>query len=207
MTPYNVYAKLNLARQRFHETQLKKTGHNKFANYYYFELGDFLIPALKIFKEYGLTSIITFGKEIAEMKIINSEKPEEFISITSPMSEANLKGTHPIQNLGAVQTYLRRYLWVAALEIVEHDALDATTGRKGDAPVITPKGNIGEDLPQEEKEFLAEMAQSCEELVGNGKAADAHAMIEAASLEADQKVWLWNQLSASTRAAIKKMKG
>ena len=33
-----------------------------------------------------------------------------------------------MQNLGAVQTYIRRYLWVAALEIVEHDALDATTG-------------------------------------------------------------------------------
>jgi hypothetical protein len=41
------------------------------------------------------------------------------------MSEANLKGCHPVQNLGAVQTYTRRYLWVAALEIVEHDAIDS----------------------------------------------------------------------------------
>ncbi len=35
-----------------------------------------------------------------------------------------------MQNLGAVQTYLSRYLWVSVLHIVEHDALDATTGSK-----------------------------------------------------------------------------
>ena len=44
------------------------------------------------------------------------------------MSEANLKGCHPVQNLGAVETYIRRYLWVAALEIVEHDAVDSSEG-------------------------------------------------------------------------------
>jgi hypothetical protein len=44
------------------------------------------------------------------------------------MSRAELKGCHEVQNLGAVQTYLRRYLWTTAMEIVEHDALDATTG-------------------------------------------------------------------------------
>lgn len=124
----NIYEKLNVAREKFHQSKLTKSGHNKFAGYKYFELGDFLVPALQIFKEVGITSIISFGKEIAQMRVINTEKPDEMIVIESPMSEAHLKGTHPIQNLGAVQTYLRRYLWVAALEIVEHDALDATTG-------------------------------------------------------------------------------
>lgn len=124
----NIYEKLNVAREKFHQSKLTKSGHNKFAGYKYFELGDFLVPALQIFKEVGITSIISFGKEIAQMRVINTEKPGEMIVIESPMSEAHLKGTHPIQNLGAVQTYLRRYLWVAALEIVEHDALDATTG-------------------------------------------------------------------------------
>jgi hypothetical protein len=50
------------------------------------------------------------------------------VMFTSPMSSAALKGCHDVQNLGAVQTYLRRYLWTNAFEIVEHDALDATTG-------------------------------------------------------------------------------
>ena len=203
----NVYQKLNQARELFHQQKLKKSGLNKFAGYQYFELGDFIIPALQIFERVGLTSFISFGKEIAEMKIINVDKPEEVITITSPMSEAALKGCHPVQNLGAVQTYLRRYLWVAALEIVEHDALDATTGRKGDAPVVTPKGNTGDDLPEEEKEYLREMAASCEELVSKGQANDAYQLVQSAQLESDQQVWLWSQLTASTRAAIKKAKG
>jgi hypothetical protein len=121
----NVYQKLNAARDKFHSQELKKSGHNKFAGYQYFELGDFVVPALAIFKEVGLTSVISFGADQAVMKIINTDKPEETIEITSPMSEANLKGCHPVQNLGAVQTYTRRYLWVAALEIVEHDAIDS----------------------------------------------------------------------------------
>ncbi len=202
----NVYTKLNHARERFHSRQLKKSGHNKFANYYYFELGDFVIPALEIFKDVGLTSVISFDSEYATMSIVNTDKPDESITISSPMSTAALKGCHEVQNLGAVQTYLRRYLWVAALEIVEHDALDATTGRKGDAPIVTPKGNVGEDLPEEEKEFLREMAASCEDLVNQDKATEAANMVDEAMLEADQKVWLWGLLTAKTRAAIKKAK-
>lgn len=130
----NVYQKLNEARDKFHQSELKKTGKNSFAGYSYFELGDFVVPALRIFKEVGLTSIITFGKEEAQMLIVNTDKPDEVITIATPMSEASLKGCHPVQNLGAVETYLRRYLWVAAMEIVEHDPLDSTTGRDKPEP-------------------------------------------------------------------------
>ena len=200
----NVYQKLNEARAKFHKKALKKSGHNKFAGYNYFELGDFVIPAIEIFGEVGLTSIIRFGKDIAEFIVVNTQKPEEIIVFTSPMSEANLKGCHPVQNLGAVQTYITRYLWVSVLHIVEHDALDATTGRKGDAPIITPKGNP--EVNEEDQEFLMGMATSCEELVSNGKAKEASQMLDEAMLDADQKIWLWGQLTAPTRAAIKKTK-
>jgi hypothetical protein len=203
----NVYQKLNAARKEFHSVQLKKSGHNKFAGYKYFELGDFLIPALHIFEEHGLTGVISFGKEEASMSIIDVYKPEDRIVITSPMSTAALKGCHEVQNLGAVQTYLRRYLWVAALEIVEHDALDATTGAKGTAPVISPRGGIGDDLPAEVKEFLQELASSITGLVEVGQAVDALAMIDEQQLEADQKVYLSNQLNSTVRSALKKAKG
>ena len=202
----NVYQKLNEAREMFHAAPIKKSGLNKFAGYKYFELGDFVVPALQIFKLYGLTSVIRFGKEEAVMEIVNTEKPEEKVLVTSPMSTAALKGCHEVQNLGAVQTYIRRYLWVAALEIVEHDALEATTGKKGDGPVITPKGDIGNDIPDEEKEFLIEMAASCENLVSQGRAKEAAQMVDEQELEADQKVWLWGQLTSTTRSAIKKVK-
>jgi hypothetical protein len=52
------------------------------------------------------------------------------------MGSANLKGCHEIQNIGACETYSTRYLWTAALCIVEHDALDSTTGKIEPAPRI-----------------------------------------------------------------------
>jgi hypothetical protein len=139
----NVYQKLNDARVQFHKLQLKKTGLNKFAGYQYFELGDFLIPALNVFHDNGLCAIISFGEAVATMTIFSASDGAS-VTITSPMAEANLKGCHPIQNLGAVETYTRRYLWVAALEIVEHDALDSSEPVQQEQPVratykATPK--------------------------------------------------------------------
>jgi hypothetical protein len=209
----NVYQKLNAARAKFHSIELKKSGHNKFAGYKYFELGDFIIPALGIFKEVGLTGIISFGKEEASLTIVDVDT-EHKIVITSPMSTAALKGCHEVQNLGAVQTYLRRYLWVAALEIVEHDAIDSSEKvtdegikKKGNAPVVTPRGGIGDDLPQDIKEFLTDLAAGATELVNQGKAKDALALIDEQALEADQRVWLANQMPSTVRSALKNAKG
>lgn len=139
----NVYARLNVARTQFHATELRKTGRNTFANYSYFELGDFLVPALQIFAEVGLCALVSFDAEYATMRIINLDNPDDMIVLTSPMGSAALKGCHEVQNIGAVETYQRRYLWVTALEIVEHDALDASTG----GGEIKQKGAIGSSQP------------------------------------------------------------
>lgn len=202
----NVYEKLNAAREEFHRAKLKKTGQNKFAGYQYFELGDFIIPALEIFKKHNLASVISFGLTEATMQIVDTEFPEQRIVITSPMSTAALRGCHEVQNLGAVQTYLRRYLWVAALEIVEHDALDATTGRKGDGAVVTPRGGIGDDLPNEIKEYLEELADKVTALVKQDRPKEARFALESENLEADQKTWLWGKLDSKVRTAITKAK-
>jgi hypothetical protein len=128
----NVYKKLQQARLKLQQAPLKKSGRNKFAGYEYFELADFLPSIQTIFAEVGLCGTVSFGTEIASLTIVDVDATEatqpNFVIFSSPMSTAELKGCHAIQNLGAVQTYLRRYLWVAAMEIVEHDALDATTG-------------------------------------------------------------------------------
>jgi hypothetical protein len=208
----NVYQKLNDARVQFHKLQLKKTGLNKFAGYSYFELGDFLIPALQVLHDNGLCAFISFGKELATMTIVDVASAQS-IELTSPMAEAQLKGCHPIQNLGAVETYTRRYLWVAALEIVEHDALDSSKPlteegmrKKGDGPVHTPRGGIGEDLPDDVKDTLREYAATAEELCSQGKAVNALAFLDEQQLESDQKIWLSNLLSSTTRASLKKAK-
>ena len=165
MNPYqkmNVYQKLNEAREQFHQSELKKTGKNNFAGYSYFELGDFVVPALRIFRDVGLTPVISFGQETATMNIINNDKPDEVISITTPMSEANLKGCHPVQNLGATQTYLRRYLWVACLEVVEHDSLDSSPPLKAEeqpAPAKKVVANRYEEQDPKSELFVESMVK------------------------------------------------
>ena len=122
-----IHKKLNEARLAFHSLPLKKSGQNTFAGYKYFELSDFLVPALRIFNDVGLCAVISFSESTASMHIVDVEDGTQVI-IHSPMGSANLKGCHEIQNIGACETYSTRYLWTAALCIVEHDALDATTG-------------------------------------------------------------------------------
>jgi hypothetical protein len=125
----SVYRKLQEARIDLQSKPLKKSGKNNFAGYQYFELADFLPSIQQICLDRGLCGSVTFYTDIAVLTITDVDKPEDKIEFKCPMSSAALKGCHEVQNLGAVQTYLRRYLYTNAFEIVEHDSLDATTGK------------------------------------------------------------------------------
>jgi hypothetical protein len=130
----SVYKKLQEARILLQNTKLNKSGKNKFAGYEYFELGDFLPQIQNICKNVGLCGVLSFNHDMAYLQITDVEDGTS-VMFTSPMSSAALKGCHDVQNLGAVQTYLRRYLWTNAFEIVEHDALDATMGAEPVKPM------------------------------------------------------------------------
>lgn len=203
----SVYMKLAAAREKFHSLKLTKTGENKFAGYKYFELGDFLIPALQVFREFDLCAVISFTKEEASMRIVNMVDNSEIV-ITSPMGSAALKGCHEVQNIGAVETYQRRYLWVAALEIVEHDALDATTGK--DKPVIaksfrsSPTMGEMDALPPEEQQYIRELADAIVAMMKDGWDVQAVQRIDTENLDDSQKMALWAQLDSKTRSAIKR---
>ena len=123
----SAHEKLRDARIKLQGMELRKSGENKFAGYKYFELGDFLPYVQQIFHDLGLCSVVSFTQDMATLSITDLEDGTVVI-VTSPMAEAQLKGAHPIQNLGAVESYQRRYLWMAAMEIVEHDIIDATAG-------------------------------------------------------------------------------
>ena len=128
-----VYKKLIDARNLLQATELSKSGFNKFAGYKYFELGDFLPSVQAIFKDVGLVDVISFSAEMATMTIFDVEDGSSIV-FTSPMGSASLKGCHEVQNIGAVETYQRRYLYTTAMAIVESDALDATTVKEEPKP-------------------------------------------------------------------------
>lgn len=199
-----VHKKLMQARIALQNAPLKKSGHNKFAGYSYFELGDFIPTINQIFNEIGLCGVVSYDSEIASLTITDVDDGTNIV-ITSPMADANLKGCHPIQNLGAVETYTRRYLWVTAMEIVEHDALDSSAPLK-EQVIITPAQGIRDELPIEELKYLDELAVELIAICEKDAKAAWH-RLEQENLEADQKVALWTLMPSNVRSSIKKAKG
>lgn len=124
----NVYEKLAEARLKIAEKGMKKNGKNSFAGYTYFELSDILPAVNAVNNELKLLSVFSFADKVATLCVINGEKPEEVITFEFAYSPdgASLKGCHKVQNDGAVQTYVKRYLYQNAYEIAEGDALDST---------------------------------------------------------------------------------
>jgi hypothetical protein len=139
------------ARVKLQGTEMKKSGLNKFAGYSYFELGDFIPHIQNIFNNVGLCGVVSFDATHATLCITDTEDGSQIV-VTSPMAEANLKGAHPIQNLGAVLSYQRRYLWMTAMEIVEHDILDASSGSDAPPkPVVRAVARISGEKAEEKK--------------------------------------------------------
>jgi len=140
----SIYEKLIDARQDFHSMSIVKTGYNTFSKYSYFELSDFIVHAMNITSKHRIIPIVSFAAELATMTVHDLDS-DVTIVITSPMSEATLKACQPVQSMGAVETFQRRYLWVALLEIAEHDAIDAESGNPEET---IPEGATDKQLAQ-----------------------------------------------------------
>ncbi len=125
----NLFQKLQMARVELQEMKLKKSGHNKFAGFSYYELSDFLPAINLICNHVGLFTAISFETDYATLKIYDCEDMDRFIEFKSPMKEIQQKGCNDIQSLGSVETYSRRYLYLTAFEIVENDFSDAVVGK------------------------------------------------------------------------------
>ena len=133
--PMNVYQKLIQARKMFQEADIKKSGVNRFADFKYFELADIVPAKTRIFAELGLVDCVTFSPTDATLCLFNVDNPEEVIPFMSPMrplttvSQTGKNKMNELQGLGAEETYQRRYLYMMALDIVEADSFDATSGQ------------------------------------------------------------------------------
>lgn len=161
----NVYQKLALARKMFLDTNPTKSGTNDHSEYDYFELEDIVPAQTRIFAEVGLLETFTYQepqvvpvslgdhwepRETEPMGIatvINADKPEETIvfrlkwgEVAPIISKKTGKPVnHPIQDNGGEQTYMRRYLKMQVLDIVEHDATDQVKRDEVEQPEGEPK--------------------------------------------------------------------
>ena len=138
----NVFEKLQNARVKLQNMELKKSGENAYSKFKYYELSDFLPFVNKIFEENKLFSNFSIEENRATLTVINTEKPDETIVFISPVEELELKGCNKIQALGGVHTYLKRYLYLNALEIVENDMFDSVSGRTDKKPQKTSEKEV-----------------------------------------------------------------
>jgi hypothetical protein len=152
----NIYGKLAVARSMFLKNGAKKTGTNNYAEFKYFTLEDIIPVKQAIFNEVGLVDLVTFENDRATLALINIDSPEEYIEFMSPLREDESLIKNPIQKLGAIETYVRRYLYLLMLDIVEADAIDELAGKE-DKPTKVPKKATKPATTEERQETKKEL--------------------------------------------------
>ena len=211
-----VLSKLMQARMALHKTEIKKSGWNSFSNYKYMELADFLLPTLRLFDEFKLCGLVSFTAEIASLTITDLEDGSSVV-ITSPMGSASLKACHEVQNIGAVETYQRRYLWSTAMEVLEHDAIDSSPPVEKETLVPAleasieqarqkKNGAMGDAWAEADRNLAVETKRSLSKFairVAPLSPVEAYELIEEQGLEPEEKTYLWGFLESKLRSAMK----
>lgn len=138
----NIYQKMALARKLFAEKEVKKSGKNMHMSYKYFELEDIVPLATEAFDEARLLPVPTIDNGVAILTVHNIDNVEERIYYHTPFvyddGSFNNKIT-VIQHVGSSITYVRRYLYMLAFDIIEKDELEEKTGKKEDKPKADKK--------------------------------------------------------------------
>lgn len=158
----NIYKKLADAKLRLQTSQLQKTGWNPNLRFNYFELKDFLPTLNSILNDVGLVDCVSITKEEAVLTIYDTDDPGTQIVFKVPYAvDENKRST--VQNLGASITYLRRYLYTTAFNIVENDVIDAAIIEAKPAPKQV-ENTAGDSLYLSRTKIRMEQAATPDEL-------------------------------------------
>lgn len=136
-----------------------KSGYNTHSKFKYYQLEDFLPQVLELFARYHIYNEYFIDTELEVMEETieyDEENNKEYKKVVKrpveyaylylqdldntddemvyklKTAEASVYGASAIQNLGAKITYMKRYIYMSLLDIVEPDAVDAAP--QGNAP-------------------------------------------------------------------------
>ena len=145
----SLYQKLADIKLELSKAQIKKSGVNKYSGFTYYELADILPAIISLCQKYGVYTYTSYDNDIAKLTAVNTANPTEQFTITSPMRTFELKGSNAIQVLGGIETYSRRYLYLAMFDIVESDSFDANAGSDKNVEI---KEETPKQEPQQEQQ-------------------------------------------------------
>lgn len=160
----NVYQKLIEARERFLGSEINQSGKNMQLSFKYFELKDIVPTITHIFKELGLLGVARFTDTVATLTVINTDNPEESIDFPVPfnqiqpiVSNAGKQVTNDMQALGSSITYMRRYLYLIAMDICVNDEIEPSIDRNTNAQTAAPAEKKAPATPQQRQEVKEEL--------------------------------------------------
>lgn len=131
----------------------------------------------------------------------------EWREIMMPMNEVHSSD----QAYGIEFSYKRRYSYTGILGIVTEEDVDGNKAKIAKPGTLGPgeslqhsvRGGIGDDLPEDWKIYLRDLADECMALCFNGKPGEAVERINQDKLDDEQRTFLENRMDSKTRAALK----
>jgi hypothetical protein len=127
-----------------------------------------------------------------------------------PMNEVHASD----QAYGIEFSYKRRYSYQGIIGIVTEEDVDGNARKRGEKPADESgtvralkhavRDGIGEDLSEDWKTYLRDLAEDCTQLVKSGKVQAAYERILDDKLEADQHTYMANHMDSQVRSTLKK---
>lgn len=149
--PKTLYGKLKQIKVELRKVINTKSGYNTHSKFKYYQLEDFLPQVLEAFSRYNIyneysidtdleiveertdfdgdgtphKSVTKRPVEYAYLYLKNLDNEDDEMVYRLKTAEASVYGAAAIQNLGAKITYMKRYVYMSLLDIVEPDAVDS----------------------------------------------------------------------------------
>jgi len=121
----NLMKKIQTIRNELLKRDIKKSGKNNFGNFNYYELSDILPHIMELEIGEGLISLFNMGDNKATLTLMDIEDSESYCFTMDYPDFFKMDRMNLIQSTGSFVTYLRRYLYVTAYNIIENDIIDS----------------------------------------------------------------------------------
>lgn len=170
-----IYNKIQKGKKIFLEAGIKPTGRNSFQKYNYFEMKDIEPTLLRVCEELQISTRFVFSSTSANLIIRDEEDGiEVYYSLPLPEVKVVDDARKAMQEIGSIQTYAMRYLYIQAFEIVVTDTIDNNWSKQSNTrnkPYIKKNRKVQPDMdePVNQSKLNLNKKVSTTELVNRSK--------------------------------------